>query len=129
MTNLQDLYPFDLSDQRLDRRAARIVQAALDHAGDSIPTAAGNLAAADATCRFFDNPNVAARDLDDAHARSTVDQAAGYPGVSAIITTIRCSPTATSAGSCTTILRSGPITTVASMVFTSFPTALLSRAG
>ena len=72
------LYPFDLGDQRLNRRAARIVQAALEHAGDSIPTAAGNLAAADATYRFLDNPNVDPRDIDDAHTRSTVDLAARY---------------------------------------------------
>lgn len=72
MTNLQDLYPFDLGDKRLNQRAARIVLAALDHAGDSIPTAAGNPAAADATYRFFDNPNVDAADLDDTHSVSTV---------------------------------------------------------
>ncbi len=76
-----DLYPFDLGDQRLDRRAGRIVQAALDHAGDSIPTAAGNLAAADATYRFLDNPNVDPHDLDDAPTRSTVDLSGRHPGV------------------------------------------------
>jgi Transposase Tn5 dimerisation domain/Transposase DNA-binding len=81
MKNSCDLYPFDLGDQRLNQRAGRIVQAALEHAGDSIPTAAGNLAAADAAYRFLDNPNVDPRDIDDAHARSTVDLAARYAGV------------------------------------------------
>ncbi len=81
MTNLPNLYPFDLGDKRLNQRAARIVRAALDHAGDSIPTAAGSLAAADATYRFFDNPNVVPSDLDDAHTRATVDRSAHYPGV------------------------------------------------
>lgn len=76
-----DLYLFDLGDKRLNQRAGRIVQAALEHAGDSIPTAAGNRAAADATYRFFDNANVVPSDLDDAHTRSTVEQAARYPGV------------------------------------------------
>ena len=76
-----DLYPFDLGDRRLNQRAGRIIQAALDHAGDSIPTAAGNLAAADATYRFLDNPNVDPHDIDDAHARATVDLAGRYPGV------------------------------------------------
>ena len=43
MNNSCDLYPFDLGDQRLNQRAGRIVQAALEHAGDSIPTAAGKI--------------------------------------------------------------------------------------
>jgi hypothetical protein len=81
MNNLCDLYPFDIGDKRLNRRAGRILQAALDHAGDSIPTAAGNPAAADATYRFLDNPNVDAHDIDDAHFRSTVDRSGRYPGV------------------------------------------------
>jgi len=76
-----DLYLFDLGDKRLNQRAGRIVQAALEHTGDSIPTAAGNRAAADATYRFFDNANVVPSDLDDAHTRSTVDLAVRYPGV------------------------------------------------
>lgn len=81
MNNSCNLYPFDLGDQRLNQRAGRIVQAALEHAGDSIPTAAGSRAAADATYRFLDNPNVHPQDIDDAHTRSTVDQTARYPGV------------------------------------------------
>ena len=81
MNNSCDLYPFHLGDKRLNQRAGRIVQAALEHAGDGIPTAAGNPAAADATYRFLDNPNVDPHDIDDAHNRSTVDRAARYPGV------------------------------------------------
>jgi hypothetical protein len=81
MNNSCDLYPFHLGDKRLNQRAGRIVQAALEHAGDSIPSAAGNLAASDATYRFFDNPNVDPHDIDDAHNRSTVDLAACYAGV------------------------------------------------
>ena len=80
MNNSCDLFPFDLGDQRLDRRAGRIVQAALEPTGDSIPTA-GNLAATEATYRFLDNPNVVPSDLDDAHTQATVDLAARYPGV------------------------------------------------
>ena len=67
--------------QAPDPAPGRIVQAALEHAGDSIPTAAGNLAATDATYRFLDNPNVLPSDVDDAHTLATVDLAAGYPGV------------------------------------------------
>jgi hypothetical protein len=81
MNNLCNLYPFDLGDQRLNQRAERIVQAALEHASDSIPTAAGSRAATDATYRFLDNPNVDPQDIDDAHTRSTLDQAQRYPGV------------------------------------------------
>ncbi len=81
MTNLHDLYPFHLGDKRLNQRRALIVRAALEHAGDSIPAAAGNPAAADATYRFLDNPNVDPHDIDDAHNRATVDRAARYPGV------------------------------------------------
>jgi Transposase DNA-binding len=81
MNNSCDLSPFDLGDKRLNQRAGRIVQAALEHVGDSIPTAAGNLAATDATYRFLDNPNVLASDIDDAHTHATVDLAARYPGV------------------------------------------------
>ena len=81
MNNSCDLYPFDLGDQRLNQRAGRIVQAALEHAGDSIPTAAGTRAATEATYRFLDNPNVDPHDIDDAHTRSTLDQASRYPGV------------------------------------------------
>src|ERR1019366_3326161 len=81
MNNSCNLYPFNLGDKRLNQRAGRIVQAALEHAGDSIPTAAGSLAAADATYRFLDNPNVDPHAIDDAHTRSTVDLAARYPGV------------------------------------------------
>lgn len=81
MNNSCHLYPFDLGDNRLNQRARRIVQAALEHAGDSIPTAAGNLAATDATYRFLNNPNVDPHDIDDAHTRSTVDLADRYPGV------------------------------------------------
>ena len=81
MNHSCNLYPFDLGDKRLNQRAGRIVQAALEHAGDSIPTAAGNGGAADATYRFLDNSNVDAHAIDDAHARSTVDLTARYPGV------------------------------------------------
>lgn len=81
MNTLCDVYPFDLGDKRLNHRAGRIVQATLEHAGDGIPTAAGNLAAADATYRFLDNPHVDPHDLDDAQTRWTVDRAARYPGV------------------------------------------------
>ena len=70
MNNSCDLYPFNLGDKRLNQRAGRIVRAALEHAGDSIPAAAGGVAATDATYRFFDNPNVVPRDVDDAHSRS-----------------------------------------------------------
>lgn len=81
MNNSCNLYPFDLGDKRLNQRAGRIVQSALENAGDSIPTAAGSRAATDATYRFLDNPNVDPQDIDDAHTRSTVDQADRYPGV------------------------------------------------
>src|ERR1700688_4071645 len=81
MNNTCDLYPFDLGDKRLNQRAGRIVQAALEHTGDSIPSAAGNLAATDATYRFLDNPNVVPSDIDDAHTHATVDLAARYAGV------------------------------------------------
>jgi hypothetical protein len=81
MNNSCDLYPFDLADQRLNQRVGRIVQAALEHAGDSIPTAAGNRAATEATYRFLDNPNVDPHDIDDAHTRSTLDQASRYSGI------------------------------------------------
>ena len=81
MNTLCDLYRFELGDKRLNQRAGRLVQAALEHAGDSIATAAGNLAATDAAYRFLNNPNVDPHDIDDAHTRSTVDLAARYPGV------------------------------------------------
>jgi transposase-like protein/transposase Tn5 family protein len=80
MTSAQDLYPFDLGHKRLNRRAARIVQAALDHPGDSIPTAAGGRAAADATYRFLDNANVLPEDLDAAHRACTLRLVADTPG-------------------------------------------------
>jgi hypothetical protein len=81
MTPSDTLYPFDLGDKRLNQRAATLVQAVLDHPGQSIPTAAGSRAATDAAYHFFDNANVAPRDLDDAHTRATVDLSARYPGV------------------------------------------------
>jgi hypothetical protein len=71
MNNTQNLYAFDLGHKRLDRRAAQIVQAALDHTGESIPAAAGSRAATDATYRFLDNRNVEPSDLDAAHHRYT----------------------------------------------------------
>jgi transposase-like protein/transposase Tn5 family protein len=80
MTSAQDLYPFDLGHQRLNQRAARIVQAALDHPGDSIPTAAGDRATTDATYRFLDNDNVLPEDLDAAHRAYTLDLLADTPG-------------------------------------------------
>lgn len=72
MSTAAELFPFDLGDRRLDRRAARIVQAALDHPGDSIPMAAGSPADTEATYRFFDNSLVDPADLDHAHQRYTV---------------------------------------------------------
>jgi hypothetical protein len=75
MTSAQNLYPFDLGDQRNNLRAARIVQAALDHPGESIPTAAGDRAATDATYRFLDNHTVPPQGIDDAHQRSTLNLA------------------------------------------------------
>ena len=39
------------------------------------------MAASDAAYRFLNNPNVDPHDIDDAHARSTVDLAARYPSV------------------------------------------------
>ena len=81
MSHAQDLYPFDLGHQRLNRRAAAIVQAALDQPGQSIPTAAGSRAATDATYRFFDNPNVRPQDLDAGHRDYTVQTLAAYHGL------------------------------------------------
>src|SRR5271170_5458653 len=71
MSNTPSLYSFDLGHKRLNQRAAQIVQATLDHPGESIPTAAGSRAATDATYRFLDNPNVDPSDLDAAHHRHT----------------------------------------------------------
>lgn len=72
MTSALELYPFDLGDGRLNRRAAGIVQAALENPGAAIPQAAGSRAASQATYRFFDNAQVHAEDLDDAHRRGTL---------------------------------------------------------
>ena len=72
METLQDLYRFDLGDQRLNRRATTIATATLAQPGESIPTAAGSDAAAQATYDFFDNANVYAEDLDAAHHRCTL---------------------------------------------------------
>jgi len=80
MSHAADLYPFDLGDRRLDRRAARLVQAALDDPGASIPAAAGSRAAADAAYRFLDNPAVRPEGLDAAHRRYTLDLLAGSDG-------------------------------------------------
>ena len=63
MNTPQHPYDYDLGDERLNRRAALIVQAALDHPGASIPQAAGSHAAADGTYAFFDNPRVKEADL------------------------------------------------------------------
>jgi hypothetical protein len=80
MSTAAELFPFDLGDRRLDRRAARLVQAALDHPGDSIPVAAGSPADTEATYRFFDNPRVDPADLDHAHQRYTLGLAADTEG-------------------------------------------------
>ena len=80
MTSSQDLYPFDLGHQRLNQRATRIVQAALDNPGQSIPTAAGDRAAADATYRFLNNDLVTPEDLDAAHQGYTLGLLADTPG-------------------------------------------------
>ena len=80
MSQAADLFPFDLGDRRLDRRAARLVQDALDNPGASIPAAAGGRAAAEAAYRFLDNPAVRPEDLDDAHRRYTLDLLAGHDG-------------------------------------------------
>jgi hypothetical protein len=56
MTRPQHPFVYDLGDQRLNRRAAQIVQAVLDHPGASIPQAAGAPAAVQGTYDFFDNP-------------------------------------------------------------------------
>lgn len=85
MSHAQDLFPFDLGHQRLNRRAAAIVQAALDQPGQTIPTAAGNRAATDATYRFFDNPNVRPQDLDAGHRDYTVQTLAAYPGLVLVV--------------------------------------------
>jgi transposase-like protein/transposase Tn5 family protein len=80
MSHAADLFPFDLGDRRLDRRAARLVQAALDNPGASIPAAAGSPAAAAAAYRFLDNPAVRPEDLDEAHRRYTLGLLAGTDG-------------------------------------------------
>src|SRR5262249_6595389 len=80
MTSAQDLYPFNLGHQRLNRRAARIVQAALESPGDSIPAAAGDRATTNATYRFLDNDNVSPDDLDAAHRAYTLGLGAEAPG-------------------------------------------------
>lgn len=72
MTSATDLFPFDLGDQRRNRRAAALAQAFLEHPGQSIPAATGSPAAAQAAYDFFDNPNVPATDLDEAHRRYTL---------------------------------------------------------
>ncbi len=80
MSTAQELFPFDLGDRRLDRRAAQIVQAALDNPGDSIPLAAGSAAATEATYRFFDNTKVPPAALDRAHQRYTAGLADATDG-------------------------------------------------
>jgi len=80
MSTAPELFPFDLGDRRLDRRAARIVQAALDHPGDSIPLAAGTPADTEATYRFFDNPLVPPAGIDRAHTAYTVGLARDTDG-------------------------------------------------
>ena len=72
MTRAPLSLPFDLGDQRLNRRAQTIVTAALDHPGAPIPEAAGSQAATQATYKFYDNPLVHSEDLDDAHTRYTL---------------------------------------------------------
>jgi hypothetical protein len=76
----QPLCPFDLGDRRLNARAARIVQAALDHPGESIPAAAGDRAATDATYLFLDNPRVHRADIDAAHQKATLQRIADTTG-------------------------------------------------
>jgi Transposase DNA-binding/Transposase Tn5 dimerisation domain len=80
MTPTQPLYRFDLGDKRLNARAARILQAALDHPGESIPRAAGDRAATDATYQFLDNPRVHRADLDNAHVQATRQRLAETSG-------------------------------------------------
>jgi Transposase DNA-binding/Transposase Tn5 dimerisation domain len=72
MDNLPELYPFDLGDPRRNRRAAQILQAALDQPGASIPAAAGSNAATQATYDFYDNSHVHPHDLDRAHRDFTL---------------------------------------------------------
>ncbi len=64
----------------MNRRAAQIVQAALDHPGATIPQAAGSHAATDGTYAFYDNPNVAVADLQAGHRRVTVQRLAQTTG-------------------------------------------------
>jgi hypothetical protein len=80
MSDVPTLFPFDLGHKRLDQRAARIVHAALANPGASIPEAAGTPAATQGAYKFFNNPNVHPEDLDDAHARYTLDLIATHPG-------------------------------------------------
>lgn len=80
MISATDLFPFDLGDQRLNRRAAALTQAFLEHPGLSIPAATGSPAAAQAAYDFFDNPNVQAADLDEAHRRYTLGLVAADDG-------------------------------------------------
>jgi hypothetical protein len=80
MTTTQLLYSFDLGDKRLNARAARIVQAALDKPGESIPAAAGSRAATDATYLFLDNPRVQRQAIDAAHQQATLQHIADTTG-------------------------------------------------
>jgi transposase-like protein/transposase Tn5 family protein len=80
MTTPQHPFVYDLGDQRLNRRADQIVQAALDHPGASIPQAAGSPAAVQGTYDFFDNPRVRTADLQAGHAAVTVQRLAQTAG-------------------------------------------------
>jgi hypothetical protein len=80
MNDLHPLYDFQLGDERRNERAALILQATLEHPGESIPEAAGNRAATDATYHFFKNPLVDPLDLDAAHQRYSTRLSADTQG-------------------------------------------------
>jgi len=70
-----------LGDKRLDRRLSAIAQAMEGAPGDSFVEQAGNVAALEATYRFFSNKRVIPEAIFEGHAVKTAERAAAHQRV------------------------------------------------
>ena len=76
-----ELMGIELSDRRLDRRSALVLQALADNPQASINAACGGWAETNAAYRFFDNPQVTPEKILEPHRQATVRRMQQHPVV------------------------------------------------
>ncbi len=78
---IEELAKLSLGDERLNKRAKKILRQLSRNPTDSIPVACNGAAETKATYRFFDNDQVTSEKIQEAHLKATLSRMAEHPVV------------------------------------------------